>query len=250
MCYGMIKEERRRINNSEPRLESDKCPHDYYGVDYYERESQERSIRFEVHSGAKVLRAAAAPADRRLPAFRALLSRGTSDDPSPQRGSRPAAEEAAATSSPTRRPSRSTGATAASSLSGARAGRATRHPTRYRSENLERENATKGGAAPAPEPTRATRRSSRDRRQVRLQLPVAPDGAPPRGRPRGPRERPFARVGVPAVTGDGLLRAHACAAPASFPRESSLETRRTSRRPFCVCAAALLRDLRPRQQQF
>lgn len=84
-CYGLIREERRRRKSgSLPRLESERCPRDYYGVDYYFSERQGRSTKFEVHSGAKVLRAAAAPADRRLPASRGLsLDRRFSDDPCP-----------------------------------------------------------------------------------------------------------------------------------------------------------------------
>ena len=83
-CYGLIREERHRRAISEPRLESERCPRDYYGVDYYENHGKTDNCKYEVHSGAKVLRAAAAPADRRLPASRGLsLDRRFSDDPCP-----------------------------------------------------------------------------------------------------------------------------------------------------------------------
>ena len=73
-CYGLIREDRRRRKaGTEPRLESERCPRVYYGVDYYEVAGK-MACKFEVHSGAKVLRAAAAPADRRLSASRGLLS--------------------------------------------------------------------------------------------------------------------------------------------------------------------------------
>lgn len=83
-CYGLIREERRRRKaGTEPRLESERCPRVYYGVDYYEVAGK-MVCKYEVHSGAKVLRAAAAPADRRLPASRGLsLDRRFSDDPCP-----------------------------------------------------------------------------------------------------------------------------------------------------------------------
>ena len=84
MLYGLIREERRRnACNSEPRLDEDKCPDLYYGVDLFEKNGK-MICKYEVHSGAKVLRAAAAPADRRLPASRGLsLDRRFSDDPCP-----------------------------------------------------------------------------------------------------------------------------------------------------------------------
>lgn len=68
MLYGLIREERRRNKcGSEPRLDEDKCPDLYYGV-FYGSHAGKMACKYEVHSGAKVLSRAAAPADRRRPA--------------------------------------------------------------------------------------------------------------------------------------------------------------------------------------
>ena len=63
MCYRVIRDAKRRSNNTPPRAEDDDCPA-YYGVDYI-ADRGKLTCRFTVHEGTKTLRAKSAPADRR-----------------------------------------------------------------------------------------------------------------------------------------------------------------------------------------
>jgi len=67
MCYRVIRDAKRRTSGyAKPRAEDDQCPA-YYGVDYITIKSGGKlTCRFTVHEGTKTLRAASAPADRRL----------------------------------------------------------------------------------------------------------------------------------------------------------------------------------------
>ena len=165
MLYGLIREERSRNSNWEPRLDEDKCPDLYYGV-FYGSHAGKMACKYEVHSGAKVLSRAAAPADRRRPArffspeppFFESTTRLRSAVPGdhnlrhprqrPPRSDRRRAVPA--------RPKRPTSGSERERAGSARARASTGEAPDLRRELLERKNAAKGGAAPASDPTRDT----------------------------------------------------------------------------------------------
>ena len=63
MCFGVLREQKRRSAGQAPRAPEERCL-EYYGVDYHE-EKGKLACKFTAHSGTKTLPRQSAPADRR-----------------------------------------------------------------------------------------------------------------------------------------------------------------------------------------